>query len=57
MAEKFEPRRWRDLSEASSRSRIRTKNGWMYRKTVVPMASNCMRDVSIRRERVVRHKS
>ncbi len=57
MAEDFEMRRWCDLSEASSGSRVRTKNGRMYRKAVVPMASNRMRGVSIRRERVVRHRS
>jgi hypothetical protein len=57
MAESFEARRWRDLGEVSSRSRVRTKNGRMYQKTIVPMASNCTRGVSIRRERVVRHKS
>jgi hypothetical protein len=57
MAESLEARRWRDLVEASSGSLVRTKNGQMYQKTIVPMASNCTRGVSIRRERVVRHKS
>jgi hypothetical protein len=57
VAEVFEARRLKDLGEASSRSRVRRKNGRVYQKAVVPMASNYMRSVSIRCGGVVRHKS
>jgi hypothetical protein len=42
------------VKPAVGRSRVRTKNGRMYLKTIVPMASNCMRGGSIRRERAAR---
>ena len=56
MEEGFEKKRWRDLVEASRGSHIRTKNGRIYRKASVRMASNCMRGELIRREHLRKHE-